>query len=419
MPGPGDIAADGAELRLGLRPPSESESRLAHHLRQLEHASSSPSQRIFLSRSGASTACSRRVSVSSKPSPLSAMLFKCALCAIPLTAGMTVPISGALNAAGRRVCGSVFFTVGVVYTLDWIISGIWAHFTSTATLADNYHAVGHFAFGRPLRWMCLTGGLMGAIQNVISAIVSTLSGTSIYTLGCLLGAVVTSIFLDLTGYCWATKSVPSLYVYVGATAVAAGAIVHSLPSFQGEQQVSRNAQVLCLVISFLSGILVCLQACAGNKLASLCGGFRRAAAWSFFSGAVVLHFIGPYVYPDAPLRTLLLPHNWWRMAQAPLVAYSLVCVAVSQRWLSGAMVYCWFIIGQLVTSTTLDTLGWLGIEARPIDTYKLAGLLVVLAGVLLVTFAKMRTASGAAKVEALAHAEETPLTDDSAMFNVQ
>lgn len=310
--------------------------------------------------------------------------------AIPFSSGMTTPVAGALNLQARETCGSVFFAIGMTYTLNVLVFGLWAHYTSKATLSDNWHSVGYYVFEKPLlRWVCLLGGVLGATQHVILSIVSAQGGSSMYTLGCLSGALLTGLVLDSTGLLWARKVKPTVFVVIGVLTVIAGALVHSFPSLRdGTSDADQTTMIVCLIVSMLSGVCMCVQACAGNKLASLIGGFRRAAVWSFFSGALMMYFIGPYIVPGAPLIELLKPKNWWKLTQAPLAAYSLVAVAVCQRKMSGASVYCWFVIGQLLCSTLLDSLGWIGLHKRSIDKFRIIGLLVVLIGVLTVTVSK-------------------------------
>eukprot|EP01054_Gregarina_sp_Poly1_P003722 Gregarina_sp_Poly_1__3721@NODE_20_length_21312_cov_69_583714_g18_i0_p6_GENE_NODE_20_length_21312_cov_69_583714_g18_i0NODE_20_length_21312_cov_69_583714_g18_i0_p6_ORF_typecomplete_len427_score26_00DMT_YdcZ/PF04657_13/8_9e13DMT_YdcZ/PF04657_13/6e17PgaD/PF13994_6/1_9e02PgaD/PF13994_6/5_1e03PgaD/PF13994_6/0_33DUF3382/PF11862_8/3e02DUF3382/PF11862_8/0_73PIRT/PF15099_6/8_5e02PIRT/PF15099_6/4_2e02PIRT/PF15099_6/90PIRT/PF15099_6/3_7CRTlike/PF08627_10/1CRTlike/PF08627_10/17DUF2976/PF11190_8/2_5DUF2976/PF len=310
--------------------------------------------------------------------------------AIPFIAGLVNPVMGGLNGLGKETVGSVYLVVAIVYTLNFIGTAMWAWWTSRATLRDNWAAVGEYVFAKPSHWAVLLGGTLGACQHVLLTLVSAEGGTGVFTLGALLGSIITGIVLDLTGLCWSRKERPRFLVYVGAVAVSAGAIIHSLPVLMGNEDVSPTKQILLILISCLSGMCMCCQACVGNKLGSLIGGLRRAAVWSFGSGALLMYFIGPYADPDARLSRILVPRNWWRMCQAPLAAYGLIATALSQRKMPGAVVYCWVIVGQLTSATIVDSLGWLGLEQRPIDLFGSIGLAVVIVGVLLVTLARLQ-----------------------------
>lgn len=340
---------------------------------------------------------------------------------VPFTAGISLPVIGALNAAGRETCGSPYFTVALTYTIAVIICGLWAHYTSERTFSQNYFDVGSFVFESPRRHIfCLGGGLLGAAQHIMIAFVSSAGGSSIFTLGSLAGLMIMGIIQDSTGICWARKSRPNLLIYMGTVAVVVGAIVHSLPVLRGDGTESTNQgkMIVCLCVSALSGICMSVQACFGNKLATLVGGFRRAAVWSFLTGALILYLIGPYIVPEAPLIEILRPRNWWQLTQAPLAVYVLAAVAVCQRKLPGAMVYCWVVIGQLLASTLLDTFGWIGLMVRPIDRYKIGGLVVVVAGVALMTISKLvrKTPVLTASISIEAAAAAVSETSNEALF---
>eukprot|EP01053_Blabericola_migrator_P005716 Blabericola_migrator_1__5715@NODE_28_length_19984_cov_212_654667_g25_i0_p8_GENE_NODE_28_length_19984_cov_212_654667_g25_i0NODE_28_length_19984_cov_212_654667_g25_i0_p8_ORF_typecomplete_len389_score43_12DMT_YdcZ/PF04657_13/5_4e09DMT_YdcZ/PF04657_13/2_4e15SLC3A2_N/PF16028_5/0_096PgaD/PF13994_6/3_3e03PgaD/PF13994_6/0_417TM_GPCR_Srh/PF10318_9/157TM_GPCR_Srh/PF10318_9/0_33_NODE_28_length_19984_cov_212_654667_g25_i01662117787 len=313
--------------------------------------------------------------------------------AIPFIAGGLNPLGGAMNVIAKKTCGSVYFVVAIMYTLDSILCCLWNWRTqrkSDITLARNYFAVGEYVFAKPSRWFCLASGAIGAIRHVVLALVSATGGASVYTLGVLLGATVTGIVLDMTGFCWTPRSQVSLLLCAGGLAVAAGGILHSLPIFMHPTaEASVAKQVGLLLASAFSGMLMCLQAGCGNKLGTLVGGFRRALAWSFISGAIIMFLIGPYIVPHAPIGELLRPENWWKVSQAPVFLMAVASVSVCQRRMSGPMVYCLFMLGQLASSTTLDHFGVVGLQLRPINVYRSCGLAVVCCGVGLVTWSKV------------------------------
>eukprot|EP01053_Blabericola_migrator_P005724 Blabericola_migrator_1__5723@NODE_28_length_19984_cov_212_654667_g25_i0_p7_GENE_NODE_28_length_19984_cov_212_654667_g25_i0NODE_28_length_19984_cov_212_654667_g25_i0_p7_ORF_typecomplete_len395_score19_10DMT_YdcZ/PF04657_13/1_8e11DMT_YdcZ/PF04657_13/1_3e17PgaD/PF13994_6/5_4e03PgaD/PF13994_6/7_1e02PgaD/PF13994_6/0_24DUF5336/PF17270_2/2_3e03DUF5336/PF17270_2/2_2_NODE_28_length_19984_cov_212_654667_g25_i01530616490 len=315
---------------------------------------------------------------------------------VPFVAGCTIPVAGALNVQARKTCGSIFFVVGVMYTFDAIICCLWncwSQRNTEVTFASNYFALGEYVLKKPVRWFCLAGGVAGVSQHIILAIVSGAGGTSVYTLGFLLGATVSGIALDITGCCWTPKSTPGFLLYIGGLVVAIGGVLHSLPMLMNpSNDTSTGTLIGLLCISAVSGLLMCIQASCGNQLASLIGGFRRAAAWSFISGAIVMFLIGPYATSNAPIIEILKPRHWWKMSQAPLSIFNLAAVAVCQRKMPGPMVYCWFMMGQLTGATLMDHFGWIGLEVRRVNTYKLCGLATVCCGVSLVTWSKLQKA---------------------------
>eukprot|EP01054_Gregarina_sp_Poly1_P003727 Gregarina_sp_Poly_1__3726@NODE_20_length_21312_cov_69_583714_g18_i0_p5_GENE_NODE_20_length_21312_cov_69_583714_g18_i0NODE_20_length_21312_cov_69_583714_g18_i0_p5_ORF_typecomplete_len436_score42_37DMT_YdcZ/PF04657_13/5_3e15DMT_YdcZ/PF04657_13/2_1e13Phage_holin_8/PF16931_5/32Phage_holin_8/PF16931_5/0_034Phage_holin_8/PF16931_5/4_2e03YrhK/PF14145_6/1_8e03YrhK/PF14145_6/21YrhK/PF14145_6/35YrhK/PF14145_6/3DUF2109/PF09882_9/4_7e03DUF2109/PF09882_9/57DUF2109/PF09882_9/5_3DUF202/PF02656_15/20DUF202/PF02 len=319
-----------------------------------------------------------------------AAAFRLGLYLFPFSSGFLSPVTGALNVKASETVGSIFFVVAIVYSVITVISVSHIWLTSKQTLRQNWLDVGDFVLSKPaFRWICLTGGIMGVAQNVIYTMVADQGGTGIYSLGQLVGSIFFGMFIDATGILWAPRTPLNWYIITGSLMVVAGAILHSLSVMLTNQEASMKRQIMLVLVSALSGVSLCIQACGGNKLADLTGEFRRALCWSFMSGSVLMWFIGPYAAPNPNLKEILTPRNWWQLAQTPIVAYNLAVIALSQLHMTAAMVYCWFVVGQLTSSSIADSIGFLGLTTRPMDAYKYSGLGIVFIGVALVTLSKI------------------------------
>eukprot|EP01054_Gregarina_sp_Poly1_P004435 Gregarina_sp_Poly_1__4434@NODE_2391_length_2192_cov_110_121882_g1520_i0_p1_GENE_NODE_2391_length_2192_cov_110_121882_g1520_i0NODE_2391_length_2192_cov_110_121882_g1520_i0_p1_ORF_typecomplete_len425_score37_66DMT_YdcZ/PF04657_13/1_8e12DMT_YdcZ/PF04657_13/4_1e16_NODE_2391_length_2192_cov_110_121882_g1520_i03441618 len=317
---------------------------------------------------------------------------ECLMYLFPFSVGLVVPFMGGMNGQLQsEIGGNVYFTVAIMYALAFLVTSVWTFFTTKSGLRQNWMALGSFLFSKPLHFVCLTGGLAGVGQHVLLTVVSATAGSGVYTLGNLLGSIATSIVLDVTGICWAQKNRVGLFAYVGCIAVAAGAVIHSLSGLLGSsQEASIGAQIGSIFLSMAGGFLLCFQSCVSNKLGEICGEFRRSVVWSFFSGAVVLLFIAPYTSPSCTLRTIVLPRNWWKISQTLLVIWCSVIVTIFQYKLNAGVVYCWIVVGQLLSSTLVDSLGWIGLDRRSLDLYNICGLIIVGLGIFFVTFDKLR-----------------------------
>eukprot|EP01055_Gregarina_sp_Pseudo9_P005611 Gregarina_sp_Pseudo_9__5610@NODE_76_length_4572_cov_104_792632_g70_i0_p1_GENE_NODE_76_length_4572_cov_104_792632_g70_i0NODE_76_length_4572_cov_104_792632_g70_i0_p1_ORF_typecomplete_len452_score123_21DMT_YdcZ/PF04657_13/2_1e08DMT_YdcZ/PF04657_13/3e16Ni_hydr_CYTB/PF01292_20/0_12Ni_hydr_CYTB/PF01292_20/8_9e02_NODE_76_length_4572_cov_104_792632_g70_i04971852 len=327
---------------------------------------------------------------------------KAVLYAFPFSVGLIVPFLGGLNNQLQdEIGGNVYFTVSILYVLAWVLTGLWTWFTTKTSVSRNYFDLGAFVFSKPLHFFCLTGGIAGIGQHVLLTIVSSAGGAGVWTLGSLLGSIVTSIFLDVTGTCWAKKGAVGFFAYLGGTAVAAGAIVHSLSDFlnAGDGDTSVGGQVGFILLSMLGGFLLCFQSCVMQKFGEVCGEFRRSVVFTYFSGALVLLFIAPYTSPSCSLRTIVLPRNWWKVSQTLLVIWCTTVVTIFQFKLNAAVVYCYLIVGQLLSSTLIDSLGWIGLDQRPLTVFNIVGLVIVVLGIALVTFDKLHQDSKLQKGE--------------------
>eukprot|EP01055_Gregarina_sp_Pseudo9_P000459 Gregarina_sp_Pseudo_9__458@NODE_1297_length_1705_cov_65_359544_g1218_i0_p1_GENE_NODE_1297_length_1705_cov_65_359544_g1218_i0NODE_1297_length_1705_cov_65_359544_g1218_i0_p1_ORF_typecomplete_len421_score110_62DMT_YdcZ/PF04657_13/1_5e10DMT_YdcZ/PF04657_13/7_7e187TMRDISM_7TM/PF07695_11/0_000837TMRDISM_7TM/PF07695_11/3_4e02DUF3341/PF11821_8/0_81DUF3341/PF11821_8/3_2e02_NODE_1297_length_1705_cov_65_359544_g1218_i04031665 len=339
------------------------------------------------SASGPETVAAAPVAEGSKRTQL---LHKLLWAVVPFTVGCANPCISGLMHEGQELTDNVYFVLATCSSLGALFIGVYNFFTSKYSMQHNWMAVGQYCFGKRVRWIILSGGLLGVAQYVLMTWISSAGGSSVSSLGQLLGSVCTSMILDSTGLFWVRKSRTSTLAILCALVVAGGAIVHSLGEILTNTSVSLGWQIGFIFLALIAGVCTCLQACVGGRLAFVTGEFRRATCWSLITGGASSWIIAPYV--SAPhLKELYTPNNWWRLAHTFLLAYTIAGMSLSQKKMATAIVYCWFVVGQLITSTLVDAFGWFGFETRAIDKYKLSGLFVVLLGVAGMTAAKVQS----------------------------
>lgn len=137
--------------------------------------------------------------------------------------------------------------------------------------------------------------------------------------------------------------------------VAAGFFVSIQGPINARLRLSVESPVLGATISFLSGglLLLCIMATGafGGVGAGL-RGMQSAPLWAYLGGALGVTFV-----------------------LGSIVAIPQVGVVV---------VICAAILGQMVGSYLADTYGWFGVERVPFSPVRLAGVVLMLCGVLLV-----------------------------------
>eukprot|EP01053_Blabericola_migrator_P013291 Blabericola_migrator_1__13290@NODE_930_length_5997_cov_288_044013_g646_i0_p2_GENE_NODE_930_length_5997_cov_288_044013_g646_i0NODE_930_length_5997_cov_288_044013_g646_i0_p2_ORF_typecomplete_len412_score79_89DMT_YdcZ/PF04657_13/8_3e13DMT_YdcZ/PF04657_13/1_8e15_NODE_930_length_5997_cov_288_044013_g646_i05431778 len=323
-------------------------------------------------------------------SPFITFLKQALMYFFPFSVGLLIPVLGAMNTMlQEEVGGNVFFMVAILYLLGTIIMGLYVCFTSPLNLRENWYSLGDFLFMNfKVNVFCLSGGLAGVSQYVFFSIVAASGGLGVFTLGTLIGSIATSILLDATGWCWAVKSHVGVLSYTGSVVVGCGAIVHSLSSFLNKAD-SIGTRILALVLAAAAGLLLCIQSCVMKKLAVVLGEFRRSVLWSYLSGCLTLFLVAPYAAP-IEVSTIVLPKNWWKVTQIGIVIYSNVVITHFQYKLNAAVVFCWVITGQLLSSTVIDAMGWMNIEQRPLTLYNICGLIIVGLGIVTLTYDKIR-----------------------------
>jgi transporter family-2 protein len=137
--------------------------------------------------------------------------------------------------------------------------------------------------------------------------------------------------------------------------VAAGFFISIQGPINARLRAAVESPVLSAAISFLSGGLFLLAIMATGALGGVGGGFRgmqSAPLWAYLGGVLGVTFV-----------------------LGSIVAIPRVGVVV---------VICAAILGQMVGSYLADTFGWFGVARVPFNPVRLVGIVLMLAGVLLV-----------------------------------
>ena len=139
-----------------------------------------------------------------------------------------------------------------------------------------------------------------------------------------------------------------------------------------------------MLIALLAGAMMPTQAATNNKMAAFVDSPVLAALISFLVGTVAL-----FVYvllSGVPLS------NFASVREAPAVAWAggflgafFVAATVSLvPRLSVAMIFSLIIAGQMLATLVIDHYGLLGIEVRPVSWQRVAGIVLITGGVVLI-----------------------------------
>jgi len=144
-----------------------------------------------------------------------------------------------------------------------------------------------------------------------------------------------------------------------------------------------NPSLLAILVVVLAGGATALQAPTNARLASAVASPVNAAFISFAVGTTVLGVVAALMQtrPDMAAARALPWYAW-------LGGVYGACFVVSAAWgvprLGVAMTITLMVGGQLLLSLVLDHFGALGVPRQPLNLGRIAGVGLVLAGVLLV-----------------------------------
>jgi transporter family-2 protein len=141
------------------------------------------------------------------------------------------------------------------------------------------------------------------------------------------------------------------------------------------------AKGVALLLSGFAGMLVAMQPPINARLGKGVGTFA-AATISFTVGTIALAVVAAFAgnthlggLKDVP---------WWAFAGGFIGAVFVASSLVTVRTLGAGGVVAATIAGQLTFSLVIDKFGLFGLEARPISVSRIAGVVLLAAGVFLV-----------------------------------
>jgi transporter family-2 protein len=141
---------------------------------------------------------------------------------------------------------------------------------------------------------------------------------------------------------------------------------------------------LYLLVALLAGAMMPTQAATNNKMAAFVDSPILAAFVSFFVGTVAL-----FVYlllTGIPLGNLSGVRNAPAIAWAGglLGAFFVAAAVTLVPRLGVAMTFSLIIAGQMIVTLVIDHFGLLGVPVKPVSVARVAGIVLIAAGVTLI-----------------------------------
>ncbi len=141
---------------------------------------------------------------------------------------------------------------------------------------------------------------------------------------------------------------------------------------------------LYLFVCLLAGALMPLQAGVNAQLARWVGHPVTASLVSFAVGALALLVATLAFFRGWPEPDRLAGAPWWIWVGGLLGAFYVLGSVVTAPRLGAATLVALILAGQATASLLVDHFGWVGFPENPVSPGRIAGLLLVAAGVALV-----------------------------------
>jgi transporter family-2 protein len=138
-----------------------------------------------------------------------------------------------------------------------------------------------------------------------------------------------------------------------------------------------------LLLAILTGAILPLQAGVNSQLRGVLGHPVLAAAISFFVGTVALAVYSAVARIPLPSGALGRM-QWWHWSGGLIGAFYVACAIILVPRLGAATLVAAVVAGQMVASLLLDHYGLVGYPRHSIDLWRVAGAVLVMAGVFLI-----------------------------------
>ncbi|MBA3808426.1 MAG: DMT family transporter [Solirubrobacterales bacterium] len=140
---------------------------------------------------------------------------------------------------------------------------------------------------------------------------------------------------------------------------------------------------LAVLVGITAGCLVGMQAPINSRLGKTVGSFQ-AASFSFLVGTAVLVAIAAFVRGGLGSLGQVSQVPWWALVGGLLGAVYVTVALVAVRTLGASGLTAVVITGQLAVSVAIDRFGLLGVARAPVGLQRILGLVLLVAGVVLV-----------------------------------
>ena len=142
-----------------------------------------------------------------------------------------------------------------------------------------------------------------------------------------------------------------------------------------------------LIIALAAGVALATQSAINTQLAKAMSGEAVIATFiSFAVGTIVLFFIA-WVKTDLWGNLSAIPSQpWWKLIGGILGAIVVFTTVLLAPKLGITAMFFFIIVGQLITATTIDHFGLIGMPIREVNITKLIGLIIVAFGLMFYFF---------------------------------
>jgi transporter family-2 protein len=145
-----------------------------------------------------------------------------------------------------------------------------------------------------------------------------------------------------------------------------------------------QSRFIFIIMALLLGAILPLQATINTRLSKIVGGPVVSAFVSFSVGTIALLL---YLLITRQIHFNTIPFrqsSWWMWIGGLLGAFFVAGIVVLLPRLGVALSFSLVVAGQMAIAILFDHFGWIGTTVREISLGKIAGAILLIAGVFLI-----------------------------------
>ena len=233
------------------------------------------------------------------------------------------------------------------------------------------------------------GGFCGVGIVCLSIICLPHVGSAMVVVMTSFGQIITSMIIDQLGLFRSPQIAMTITRLIGAIMVVAGVILASREPKNADS--SRHGYPLrYLILSFIAGMLCAIQIAINGTL----GGIVKSG-WYGTTISMIVGLLGSSllilvlyvakgrsgVFTDGPD----VPFRWYTFTGGAFGVLIVGTNSITAPLIGAGMVSIMNLIGFMIGGLVIDAVGFLGIEKKPITAIKVAGVLAMIGGTVVIT----------------------------------
>ena len=143
-------------------------------------------------------------------------------------------------------------------------------------------------------------------------------------------------------------------------------------------------KIVYFLISIAAGVGVAFQTGVNSQLRTDTNNPVLTALISFAVGTVALLVLYFAFFRQTPTFPGTFDFEWWKFIGGLLGVVYVTAVVIAAPKIGAANSLAFVVAGQFVAAIIIDHYGWMRLPVTPVSAYRIAGIILLLAGVYLI-----------------------------------